>query len=209
MYKVFFNASVLTIDSEIKTSPKNNNTKNTEYQQIKSTPSLIAEIEQSKKPLNLTFVTQNASQLWGLFRKQFIEIPAAGGIVKNKNEQLLFIKRLGKWDLPKGKIENNESIETAAVREVEEECGINGVQLLQKLDSTFHIYRSPYHEIPNNLVLKETHWFEMFYDGDEIPVPQIKENIEEVRWFQKNELQTVFENTYGNIEELIKSYLAK
>lgn len=209
MYKVFFNESVLKIESETKTSSKNNNTQSPVFQYNKSFMDAICEIEQNETPLNLTFVIQNAAQFWNQLRKQLIEIPAAGGIVKDKDEQLLFIKRFGKWDLPKGKTEKKERIETAAVREVEEECGINNVQLLKKIDSTFHIYRSPYHTHPNNLVLKETHWFEMFYNGNEIPVPQIKENIEEVRWFQVNELQTVFENTYGNIEELIKSYLAE
>ncbi|MBK9671561.1 MAG: NUDIX domain-containing protein [Bacteroidetes bacterium] len=68
----------------------------------------------------------------------YTKIEAAGGIVKNKQGQLLFIFRHGKWDLPKGKIEKGENEQDAALREVEEECGIAELTLQKKLTTTFH-----------------------------------------------------------------------
>ena len=74
------------------------------------------------------------------FRKCFTLIPAAGGLVTNSKGEFLLIHRKGKWDLPKGKLDRGESVEAAAVREVEEECGIQGVQLLEPLVATYHTY---------------------------------------------------------------------
>jgi 8-oxo-dGTP pyrophosphatase MutT (NUDIX family) len=122
--------------------------------------------------------------------------------------EFLFIRRLGRWDLPKGKIESGECVEDAAVREVEEECGIHGPKVVRKLPSTYHIYRSPYIPEPNNWVWKETAWFEMKYNGQEVPVPQQEEDISEIRWFSSEELSEVYASTYGNLKLLLQNYLA-
>ena len=107
------------------------------------------------------------------------------------------------WDLPKGKIEKNETPETAAVREVQEECGLNGLQVVRQLDSTYHIYRSPYLKHPNNLVLKETKWFLMNYAGEALPVPQQEENILAARWFAASELTRVMTKTYSSLRDFL------
>jgi 8-oxo-dGTP pyrophosphatase MutT (NUDIX family) len=146
---------------------------------------------------------QEVDTLWDYFRSRFVEIPAAGGLVQNKDGSLLFIRRLGVWDLPKGKTEKNETPENAAIREVEEECGITNLQIVRSLDSTFHIYRSPYLPVPKNVVLKETLWFLMTYSGDEIPAPQTEEHIEEVRWFAKTELDRVLDDTYLSLRDFL------
>src|SRR3954469_24811116 len=57
------------------------------------------------------------------FKKHFVYIEAAGGFIE-KNDEFLAIHRHGRWDLPKGKLEKNESYEEGAIRECEEECGI-------------------------------------------------------------------------------------
>ena len=57
-------------------------------------------------------------------RKIFVFVLAAGGLVKNSNDEILYIRRLGYLDLPKGKVEADETTEQAAIREVSEECGI-------------------------------------------------------------------------------------
>ncbi len=141
--------------------------------------------------------------LWECFKRQFVEIPAAGGLVQRSDRSLLFIKRLGLWDLPKGKIDKGETPEIAAIREVEEECGAKGLKIIRQLNSTFHIYRSPFLKFPDNLVLKETKWFLMSCDNDQALVPQSEENIEEVRWIALNELDTVMENTYLSLREFL------
>jgi 8-oxo-dGTP pyrophosphatase MutT (NUDIX family) len=137
-----------------------------------------------------------------IFVPAFKPVPAAGGIVI-RDEKLLFIFRNGKWDLPKGKIDAGESAEEAALREVAEECGIKGHQIIKKLPSTFHIYQSPYHDTFGQWILKETHWFEMSYTKLENGTPQTNENITEIRWFEKNGLDDVLANTYENLKSVI------
>lgn len=140
-----------------------------------------------------------------LFLPVFTSIPAAGGIVI-RNNKLLFIFRNEKWDLPKGKIDPGESIEEAATREVAEECGITEHKIIAKLPSTFHIYQSPWKESQGHWILKETHWFEMNYSGNENGTPETSENITELKWFAKNDLGEVFENTYESLKSIISIY---
>jgi 8-oxo-dGTP pyrophosphatase MutT (NUDIX family) len=51
-------------------------------------------------------------------------IKAGGGIVVNEQNEVLLIYRRGKWDLPKGKLDDGETIEECALREVKEETGL-------------------------------------------------------------------------------------
>lgn len=140
-----------------------------------------------------------------MFVPAFNPMPAAGGIVI-RNDKLLFILRNGKWDLPKGKIDQGESAEEAALREVAEECGIEGHRIIKKLPSTFHIYQSPYIDSFGQWILKETHWFEMNYTGTKNGSPQTIENISEIRWFARKELEEVLANTYENLKSVISIY---
>ncbi|MBL7966849.1 MAG: NUDIX domain-containing protein [Prolixibacteraceae bacterium] len=205
MYKVFFNDSTILISSEIKKSFKNNIPDDFNFEGYGIVNQIICEIESGRGNIIYNLCHPKTDRLWKYFRKRFVEIPAAGGLVQNKDGKLLFIKRLGVWDLPKGKIEKGESDQSAAVREVEEECGLSGVRILSQLDSTFHIYHSPYLPDSDNLVLKETKWFLMEYTGSEEPVPQMEENIEEVCWFDRSELPIVLANTYHSLRDLLKS----
>lgn len=136
----------------------------------------------------------------------FKYLPAAGGIVI-RDEKIMFILRHGKWDLPKGKIDTGENAQEAALREVAEECGIAEHQIVKKIPSTFHIYQSDYKDSKGLWILKETHWFEMIYSSAENGTPQTAENISEIRWFAKNELTQVLENTYENLKSVISLYV--
>ncbi len=207
MYKVFFNGSSIQLCSKIKKSSKNNIVPVLNLDDYGFVNQIVSEIEISLEDINYVLVHPDEEKLWSAFRKLFVEIPAAGGLVKNRKGDYLFIHRLGKWDLPKGKIEKDETPEIASVREVEEECGINGVELLKQLDSTWHIYRSPFLKSPENLVLKETKWFLMHYPGDKMPVPQEEENIEEVRWFAQSELNEALDKTYSGLRDFIQKIL--
>lgn len=204
MYKVFFNDSTILLDSEIKKSSNNNIAVWTDFERHDFVNQLVSEIESSDSASGFLICHQELGQLWDRFRSQFVEISAAGGLVQNREGSFLFIKRLGVWDLPKGKTENNETSENAAIREVEEECGLTNLQLVRFLNSTWHIYRSPYLSFPKNLVLKETKWFLMNYSGTEIPVPQVEEAIEEVRWFAVEELGEVRANTYASLRDFLR-----
>ena len=106
-----------------------------------------------------------------------------------------------KWDLPKAKLEKGEKIEEAAVREVEEECAVNGLQITKALNDTFHIYH-----IKENPILKQTYWFEMQTDFEGELIPQTEEGIEEVKWVGKKELESlVLKNTYASIADFLRT----
>ncbi|NOR75770.1 MAG: NUDIX domain-containing protein [Draconibacterium sp.] len=140
-----------------------------------------------------------------IFKNSFLQINAAGGIVIREN-RLLFIFRNEKWDLPKGKIDCGETNQEAALREVEEECGISGHKITTQLKSSFHIYKSPYKKTKGEWVFKETFWFEMRYSGKENGTPQTEENITEIEWFSPDELGLPLTNTFANLKSIILLY---
>jgi len=130
--------------------------------------------------------------------KNITLIEAAGGLVKNQNKQYLFIFRQGRWDIPKGKIEKNESIKETAVRETEEECGISISELGKKVCKTYHAYTSR-----GEVVLKKTHWFKMRTEDKSKLKPQKEEGITDARWLKKNELDVIVANTFPSILEVL------
>lgn len=206
MYKVFFNGHQLFWDTEINNSSKDNIIQLVEIEYFDDLFNLLSKLEKKEHVVKLIIVSKNHSSLMQMVSENMTLIPAAGGLVENENGEFLFIKRLGRWDLPKGKIEAGESTKEAARREVEEECGVNELRIVKSLPSTFHLYRSPFIKKENNWVLKETFWFKMNYSGTGRLIPQIKEQIEEARWFAKSEFAVIFENTYGNIRDLLTNY---
>jgi len=130
--------------------------------------------------------------------KNITLIEAAGGLVKNQNKQYLFIFRQGRWDIPKGKIEKNESVKEAAVRETEEECGVIITDLGKKVCKTYHAYTSR-----GEVVLKKTHWFKMRTEDKRKLKPQKEEGITDARWLKKNELDVIVANTFPSIMEVL------
>ncbi len=144
-------------------------------------------------------ITGDLDKLWDLFQSTFKLISAAGGWVENDQKELLVIKRLGKWDLPKGKMEKGESKEESAVREVEEECGITDLKIVSELNPTYHTYR-----IKGKDILKTTFWFEMKTSYSGTLRPQLEEGIEEVKWLKRSEFSELLSNTYANISRLVQ-----
>jgi len=130
-----------------------------------------------------------------------VKIIAGGGIVENEEGAILFQYRRGKWDLPKGKLDEGETIEECAVREVEEETGLQNIQLGGLIGITNHNYKENNKEIE-----KETHWFAMKVSGNQKLTPQLEEDILELRWVAPVEVDEYFSNTFDNIIEIIKKY---
>ncbi|HAO45514.1 MAG TPA: NUDIX domain-containing protein [Panacibacter sp.] len=129
------------------------------------------------------------------------KIIAAGGLVTNNNNDLLMIFRRGKWDLPKGKLDEGETIEQCAVREVAEETGITNLELGGLLGITYHEYFDKY---VNADVIKETHWYSMKATGNETFIPQTEEDIEKIIWADAAAVEECLQNSYANIVEIIK-----
>ena len=139
---------------------------------------------------------------WKDFCSRYILVQAAGGLVFNDRNQVLMIFRNGKWDLPKGKLEIGESVKECAIREVEEECGIYGLDIKEKLLETYHTYN-----LRGDEILKRTYWYKMKTDSDGELVPQIKEGITKVSWVSKDEISEKLKNSYGNISDVLKTLI--
>jgi len=144
---------------------------------------------------------KNLAENWSDFQRHFKVVAAAGGLVVNDSQDFLFIFRGNRWDLPKGRIEQNESIETTAIREVEEECGIENLQLDRFLLTTYHVF------FQNNLnQLKITHWFLMQSKYQGTPTPQIEEGITIAEFKNAEETQEALTNTYANIHLVFEAF---
>ena len=127
-------------------------------------------------------------------------IEAAGGIVQHETSRnLLFIFRNGVWDLPKGKIENNETPVDASLREVKEECGLVQLNIIEELSPTFHVYFAY-----ERFWIKKTHWFKMI-SPDKNLVPQVEEGITKVKWCNSDEIKKINYNTFASISPIIKA----
>lgn len=141
---------------------------------------------------------------WQHFVQRHVGVVAAGGLVTNKEGNLLVIKRLGYWDLPKGKLDAGETPEQCALREVTEECGIEHLKLGAPLENTYHTY----HYKGQN-VLKTTHWFDMKYEGKEEPKPQHAEDITQALFAMPHRVLGMMENTYPSLLPLFEAYLSR
>lgn len=147
----------------------------------------------------LKYETLSVEKALEQYSKLFKCIFAAGGLIE-KDDQFLFIFRLKKWDLPKGKIDQGESPEQAAIRECEEECGITELTILKELKPTYHIY-----EHKGKYALKKTYWYKMNTKHEAHLTPQIEEHIEMVEWFDRKAIEnTVLSNTYPAIIDVIR-----
>ena len=197
MYKVFVNDKPIIITSS---SQKVNNFPVYLFKDI-----VIDELlyKLNNEPIKgITLYSSDLEKDWKKFKKYFKVVPAAGGLVTNSKKEYLFIYRNEIWDLPKGRIEKGESIEVAAVREVEEECGVYNLKIQEKIVTTYHIF------FREKLRLKETHWFYMKTDYEGELKPQLEEGITEVVFKNKIEAQEALSNTYANIKLVFDCFKA-
>lgn len=197
MYKVFVNEKKLSISKyplEVE--------KRFKYEDLSTLEMAIDLLENTSCP-ELNVYCEDVSQIWDGFGQLFKIVEAAGGVVTNKNNEVLFIRRLGKWDLAKGKIEPGENMEQAALREIEEETGLKELILKDYLNTTFHIYS----ERSGTKILKSTYWFTVSYVGSNAPVPQTEEGISEVVWKNKSQIESeVLPMTFENIKLTLENY---
>lgn len=201
MYKIFINNRPLILCSRSEKEHFGTDTLYVDFDSEATFDTLFRLAQEEKVFFDTTYLAgDSADELLGLLLSRCKLIEAAGGLVKNENGELLMIFRSGKWDLPKGKIEKNEKPEEAAVREVEEECGISGLTIIRPLESSFHTY---IHK--EKTVLKKTYWYEMRCTDKSPLIPQTEEGITDVRWMNPQEVEKAMENTFRSIEEVVRS----
>ncbi len=166
----------------------------------------LKEFLEFEKSTNLNIYGNTITEIPDYFFEIFHFVEAAGGFVINSSGEFLFIKRLGFYDLPKGKIEANETPEVTAIREVCEECGIfeNEIKVLDKLPETYHIYFYNY-----KYFLKKNHWFLMDYSGKHTLKPQTEEDITEIVWLSFDFIHLFLERTYPSLRDMVKIAIKK
>lgn len=165
-----------------------------------STPgvnSMIHEMRQEKVHAGI-FLHPDVSVLEKAFRKKFTLVQAAGGLVLNDKQEILMIFRRGKWDLPKGKLDPGESLETCAVREVREETGLQKLILEKPLVVTYHTY-----DESGKHILKESHWYLIKAPGKQALAPQLEEQITELVWVPASKVKEYINNTFPSIIDVL------
>ena len=143
--------------------------------------------------------TDDAQRTYRRLCAEFKEVNAAGGLVSNRRGDYLLISRSGLWDLPKGHQEAGEDIEVTALREVQEETGVDQLQLRRLICITDHCYFRD-----NRWHLKHTWWYDMLYTDPTNLTPQREEDITKAAWVAKSSLPPFLKNTYPSIVEVFR-----
>ena len=195
MYKVFYNQKPLFFTTDL-----TNNSDETPLLFIKYTSALvIVKALRNKNTKAVYLYHPKKEKLEKHFLKHFLVVEAAGGLVEHTDGRYLFIYRNDKWDLPKGKIEKNEVIIDAAIREVMEETGVGDLMVTKPLNTTYHVFNSK-----GKFKLKKTYWFLMKSNYNAPLVPQEEENIQAAVWRSKTDFTLLMQNAYENIKILLE-----
>ncbi len=159
---------------------------------------IVHQLESSDRFDSIVVFDTDLDRIWSDFQKIYEPISAAGGAVFNPEGKVLLIHRRGSWDLPKGKMDPGETPEQTAVREVQEETGLNNITLGPHLLDTWHTY-----EHKGKRVLKTTHWYKMQTTDHQL-VPQAEEDIEQAVWDDLDAFLAAPKEVYGNILDVLK-----
>lgn len=197
MYKVFFNENLLVF-TDNPTVAQGFHTEKFKDLDLQFFFKKLLKASDAK----IQVICENLEVDWQRFLLNFQIREAAGGVVKNELEELLWIYRFDKWDLPKGHIEEGESKEVGALREVEEECNVTELTIEKELETTYHVF-----EHKGLMVLKVSYWFLMTTKGIQDLVPQIEEGITDVCFKNRGESKKCLSNTYGNIKTLLEGII--
>lgn len=156
----------------------------------------IALLDKNELPMAV-FRHHSVPTLLDAVKAHFTVFEAAGGLITNPADEILLIFRRGKWDLPKGKLDDGETLEACALREVQEETGLQHVSPGSKIAETFH-----YYPLKDKKILKHSHWYRMYFTGTELTVPQIEEDILDIQWIRPENLGKYMAYSYENIREV-------
>ena len=204
MYKIYINETPLTLttsDTAKEYGPVSEKILILRYPgKKKFLLNIVNQLEHSRRFEKVVVSHNDLEELWNAFQKIFKKIEAAGGTVFNKNGEVLMIHRRSFWDLPKGKIDPGETPEQASVREVQEETGIQSIDLKNHLMDTYHTYQQK-----GKRILKKTYWYKMTTNDMHL-TPQSEEDIELAVW---QDIRTFLQNPKGNIYGSIKDVLTE
>jgi mutator protein MutT len=200
MYKIFINNTPLylmeskAVSTDLKSQPKSIIMP---YIDKKSLFWYIDKLEKNSDMNSILLHTNDLDKLWADFKSIYKKVQAAGGVVENAEGKILLIFRRDFWDLPKGKMDKGETKEQAAVREVQEETGIQQIELLEPIQTTYHTFQQK-----EKRILKETFWYKMKTQESTL-IPQAEEDIEQAIWVDLKTFLTPELPIYKNILEVL------
>jgi 8-oxo-dGTP pyrophosphatase MutT (NUDIX family) len=202
IYKIYFNEGALVIAESPSDLRGLSNLYYIGDDEIHKSFKILTSNESTGKVLNFGLISPDPAETFREFVEEYTVIQAAGGLVFNKEGELLTIKRNGSWDMPKGKIEKHEDQRAAALREVMEETGLNMINISEKVGETYHAYFED-----EATMLKETHWYFMNAYGKNKLKPQEEEGISEVKWASTDWFRSPEFTTYQSIHDIVTKAL--
>ena len=203
MYKIFFNNKPLfivdNISSRIEEYLHHEDTVFIDEFNSHSVKAMLHEMALEKIHAGV-FLHDDPGEVYNAIKRKYTFVQAAGGFVHTDDKHILLIFRRGKWDLPKGKLDNGEELESCALREIKEETGLQQVLSEGKLCTTYHTYHQE-----GRYWLKESHWFMVKAVKQNEFVPQLDEDIEKCEWVAVDQLAPYMENSMGSIIDVVSA----
>lgn len=145
-------------------------------------------------------VADDSRRVAAYLHNRFRMVKAAGGLVTNPDGHCLMILRDGMWDLPKGMVEHGETLEQAALREVEEETGVKAFPHPALIGKTYHIY-----DKYGGWHLKQTSWYAM-RAPHALTRPQTDEAITQAVWASRQVCLERLSGSYRSLQILAQTY---
>ncbi|HKK62353.1 MAG TPA: NUDIX domain-containing protein [Bacteroidales bacterium] len=198
MYKVFFKDRAVFFGDDFSKVFGKNNGLFYKYNNLQELTELVHVFNLLNRIDKLFIIHNDIINVFEEFKACFTYVEAAGGLVLKDTGEFLIMKRDGYWDLPKGKLEQGEGTEEAALREVSEETGLNNLAIVRPVLSTYHTY-----EVSDDFILKKTKWYEMVFSGNEKPMPQTEENITDIKWVAPGETDFIRKKTYPSVLDVL------
>lgn len=199
MYKVFFKDRKLIFTSDLCKSLKEKNGLFYRFGNVHELKALVIAFHELQSIENLYIVTENTEEAWKAFNSCFKLIEAGGGLVRNRKGEFLFMLRRNVWDLPKGKKDQGEELSETACREVMEETGLTSVRNLSFITTTYHSYM-----LEGEYFLKHTNWYLMDTDFHDSLIPEVEEEITELKWIRSENIELIKGNTFPLILEVLE-----
>jgi 8-oxo-dGTP pyrophosphatase MutT (NUDIX family) len=201
LYKIYFDDKPLfltdRISAEIEPFSHHDDTVLIDELSTPAIHSILHEMHQPKVHAGI-FLHPDVEELKKAIWKKFTVIRAAGTLTVSEKENVLFIYRRGKWDLPKGKCEEGEEIDTCAIRETMEETGLSSIHLNNHLLNTYHTYTEN-----GKAILKETYWYKCTAKEENNLTPQEEEQITKIVWASGTEIHKLASETYPSIKDVL------
>lgn len=197
MHKIYFDRRTIIICRPEEATLSDPNAVEFHFKQPSDISALVEMFELSSTLEKIYIPSAEPEDCYKKICGEFREVNAAGGLVENRRGDYMLIKRDGLWDLPKGHQEAGEDIKVTALREVQEETGVDDLSLGDLICVTDHCYKR------NGIWhLKHTWWYRMYYLKPLDLTPQTEEDITKAAWVAKSSLPPFLKNTYPSIKEV-------